>query len=484
MGMFDEVLLEATEESHAAIHHNRALCYNAMGRPDGAIAALRSCLALDDARPTSWHNLGVLLLNSGDQEGATDAINKACETASAAEEHEQLMQSRTTRAALHKQAGEIDQAIDQFDAAIDAGASAGLTPPQTAYCQLAECLCRQRDWETASVVYGSCISEHGGLASDGDASNYGLALFNLARKEQQDGDIAAAEGSYLKSLEQARKPHTMHNLAVLYMTSERAAEAEPLLREVVQEDTGHMLALAALGTSLAQSDRFSEAIPFLERGAAAAAEASDTATEGELRRVLGVSCFKEKRFAEAKVAFERAFELDPENASAATGAKLAQENIDRGDGVARPPRPPSPKGRRPGPLAGRGAVASSKPAAFRAGGSAAATASSSGPARSVKPSAGGAAGARSPKPIAAAAGGATIGGGDVEVDTSADGHVGVCLPLDALTTGPFADGVDTKCREAHLSLSEFESVMGMSKAAFYAKPKWKRTQLKKKHGLF
>ncbi|KAK4725455.1 hypothetical protein R3W88_028234 [Solanum pinnatisectum] len=47
-----------------------------------------------------------------------------------------------------------------------------------------------------------------------------------------------------------------------------------------------------------------------------------------------------------------------------------------------------------------------------------------------------------------------------------------------------ATGIDTKRREAYLSDEEFESVLGMTKEAFYKVPKWKQDVHKKKVDLF
>ncbi|KAJ8622707.1 hypothetical protein MRB53_031236 [Persea americana] len=55
--------------------------------------------------------------------------------------------------------------------------------------------------------------------------------------------------------------------------------------------------------------------------------------------------------------------------------------------------------------------------------------------------------------------------------------------LKAKSTNP-ATGIDYMRREAYLSDVEFESVMGMTKEAFYKQPKWKRDMQKKKVDLF
>merc|ERR1712151_365423 len=47
-----------------------------------------------------------------------------------------------------------------------------------------------------------------------------------------------------------------------------------------------------------------------------------------------------------------------------------------------------------------------------------------------------------------------------------------------------AKGVDPGSRETHLSDEEFQSVFGMAKGEWAAVPKWKKDNLKKKHGLF
>ncbi|WOL06707.1 villin-3-like [Canna indica] len=47
-----------------------------------------------------------------------------------------------------------------------------------------------------------------------------------------------------------------------------------------------------------------------------------------------------------------------------------------------------------------------------------------------------------------------------------------------------AQGIDYKRREAYLSDAEFESIMGMTKEAFYQQPKWKQDMQKRKVDLF
>ena len=45
-------------------------------------------------------------------------------------------------------------------------------------------------------------------------------------------------------------------------------------------------------------------------------------------------------------------------------------------------------------------------------------------------------------------------------------------------------GVDPGTREEHLGAEEFQSLFGMAKSEWGAVPKWKKDNLKKKHGLF
>ena len=68
--------------------------------------------------------------------------------------------------------------------------------------------------------------------------------------------------------------------------------------------------------------------------------------------------------------------------------------------------------------------------------------------------------------------------------TAAASGGGSTYTLDELKANPPPDGVDTTRREEYLSNDEFQKVFGMDKAAFGAKPKWKRSNLKKQHGLF
>ena len=55
---------------------------------------------------------------------------------------------------------------------------------------------------------------------------------------------------------------------------------------------------------------------------------------------------------------------------------------------------------------------------------------------------------------------------------------------DLKSPGPYPSGVNPAERELYLSDNAFHSFFGMSKDDFQAAPKWKRTNMKKKHGLF
>ncbi|KAL5719708.1 Villin-2 [Ranunculus cassubicifolius] len=66
---------------------------------------------------------------------------------------------------------------------------------------------------------------------------------------------------------------------------------------------------------------------------------------------------------------------------------------------------------------------------------------------------------------------------------STDGAVFTYDQLKAKSTNPVT-GIDFKQRETYLSDEEFESVLGMTKEAFYKQPKWKQDMQKKKVDLF
>ncbi|XP_068658853.1 villin-2 isoform X2 [Aristolochia californica] len=72
---------------------------------------------------------------------------------------------------------------------------------------------------------------------------------------------------------------------------------------------------------------------------------------------------------------------------------------------------------------------------------------------------------------------------DPPVDENGEATTFSYEQLRAKSTDP-ASGIDFKRREAYLSASEFESVLGMSKEAFYQQPKWKQDLQKKKVDLF
>lgn len=55
--------------------------------------------------------------------------------------------------------------------------------------------------------------------------------------------------------------------------------------------------------------------------------------------------------------------------------------------------------------------------------------------------------------------------------------------LKVKSTDP-VEGINYKEREVHLSDTEFEQVLGMTKSEFYTQPKWKQDMQKKKVDLF
>ena len=65
-----------------------------------------------------------------------------------------------------------------------------------------------------------------------------------------------------------------------------------------------------------------------------------------------------------------------------------------------------------------------------------------------------------------------------------EGFLGEILPQELLKTGLLPAVVDKAHKEAYLSSAEFQESFGCDKVAFYAQPKWKRDNSKKKLGLF
>lgn len=57
--------------------------------------------------------------------------------------------------------------------------------------------------------------------------------------------------------------------------------------------------------------------------------------------------------------------------------------------------------------------------------------------------------------------------------------------LDKLQSpGPYPSGVDANVREQYLTTEDFASVFAMTKSEFNTLPKWKQSNMKKKHSLF
>jgi len=56
--------------------------------------------------------------------------------------------------------------------------------------------------------------------------------------------------------------------------------------------------------------------------------------------------------------------------------------------------------------------------------------------------------------------------------------------LEELQERPTPEGVDPSKLESYLNDDDFQDVMEMTKADFYALPSWKQNQLRKKNGLF
>lgn len=57
-------------------------------------------------------------------------------------------------------------------------------------------------------------------------------------------------------------------------------------------------------------------------------------------------------------------------------------------------------------------------------------------------------------------------------------------PLSVLLERPLPEGVDPTKLEFYLAETDYEAALGMNKTDFMELPVWKKTKLKKDHGLF
>jgi tetratricopeptide (TPR) repeat protein len=465
--LFDEVLLEAAEESHGLLHFNRSVCLAQLGRPEDSEAALLLSVEADPGRAAAWFNLAVSASQRNDSELAMERVDTAITTSEEAEDAAQATAAKRLKCSLLKASGDLVGALELYSLVIQSAADAGEPVAADLHCSRAEVLCRQANWEEAVDDYEACMEAHGALVSEGDTSNFAVALLNVAMTHQAEGNAEDAKQRYTQCLAIKRMPNALNNLAVIHVRAGELSEAEPLFREAVTIDPSHRNALTALGTCIAQAGRFADAEPFLRRAVAAAREEADTEAEKVLVAQHAVACFKLKYLDEAKAGFERLKELDPESTQATNGLMLVQQSRDSGERSVKAPAPAAA----PAP-----APAAASASASSAGGVRAAAARFGG--KPSVPSGKLTASTERPKPVGVRASVHSA------IHVNEDGCDGIIAALRQLTKMPYPEGVDSSKREAYLSRFEFEEAFGMNKAAFYSKPKWKRKQLKQKLGLF
>lgn len=476
LALFDEVLLEAADASHGLLHFNRSVCLAQLGRSEESEIALLASVEADPGRAAAWYNLAVNASLRNEPEIALERVSKAITAAEEAEDAAQGIAAKGLKASLLKTTGELVAALEIYNDIISSAADTGEDATAAQLCSRAEVLCRQGNWEGAVDDYEACMEAHGSLISEGDSSNFAIALLNVAMGHQSDGNMDHAKQRYIQCIALKRMPNALNNLAVIHVRAGELAQAEPLLREAVSIDPTHRNALTALGTCIAQDGRFEEAEPFLRRAVARAREDDDTEAEKVLVAQHAVACFKLKYLDDAQAGFERLKELQPESTQASNGLMLVQQSRDSGEqGGAAPVL--AYEAAAPTPAAA--ASASSAAGSVRA----AAAMFGGGPGEA--PIRSGIASARTAaKPAATGSVKGVRPSVPAVISVEEDGCDGVIATLEQLTKMPYPDGVDKSQREAYLTRFEFEATFGMNKASFYSKPKWKRKQLKQKYGLF
>nr|WP_322044064.1 tetratricopeptide repeat protein [Paraburkholderia sp. J67] len=73
LDVFDKALTHFPED--AALHFNRAIAYEDLGRLDAAEDSYRRCLAIEPSYADAHHNLAILLENRGDKQGLVRHFN-------------------------------------------------------------------------------------------------------------------------------------------------------------------------------------------------------------------------------------------------------------------------------------------------------------------------------------------------------------------------------------------------------------------------
>jgi tetratricopeptide (TPR) repeat protein len=488
LSIYDELLLEVASDAHPSLHYNRGVCFSQLGDEAGAEAAFRLCVEGDSSKAGAWHNLGVAHLNRNEYDEAAECMDKAVEGAESIGDGAQATLSRLARASVAKARGDYDDAIAQFSAVITSEQERSEIPPPNAWCQRAELYCLKEDWAAAESDYASCERLHGELSAATDGNNRAIALFHLGRAHQEAGEVAEAEDCYRRSIALRGTTHTMHNLSVLLMTQSREAEAEPIFREILEKDPEHTLALTAYSTWLAQVNRFDEAIPMLRRAAAVVEASGDVHAITTINLALGIALFKQKQPKDALKYFNAVLHHEPDNSRAKNGVMVCEQALARAavsaaaadDSLIEEDEEEEEAvedEEEEGPAAEvEESVAHAPPASEPA------------PVVAVAPAPKPAPVAPKPAPVAPkpASGASASASGSAEDSLGADedGYGGIVFDLEELTHRPSPADVDPTIREAYLSRAQFQTAFGMDKPSFYALPKWKRVQLRKKTGLF
>lgn len=478
---YDEAL--SSKPDHAESHHNKGVALASLKRHKDALASFEACLKY-----------------------TPDFYGALCGKSEALSSLENFEKAETTaRTAISKD---------------------GLKP--NAYADLGFACLKLRKNKDAVDAYKSAIKY--GDTSEETKRLFAIALSENALDLEQAGNVKGAVAAYMESLGISPSAAGHHNMGILYVRLEENNSAIKSFEASIALDSKYKMAYAALGAVYSQESQNDLAIKNLQ--VAVALDPNDTETHYNLGLVL----LKSGRDLEAKREFDEVLKLDPNDENAKAALKLVNEetseeatgtstqvqasaSTDEADDGAKSPTPSKPKRAKNKNLPGEERRRSSLLLTVRAMDlpkenlrSVSFVKEEPVEASSEKDECAATPPRPPPGPPSAAPSAAVPSDSSASNLPRTESLNSEMLRLQKrmaelealkttspkaqspspkstyshqeLKTRPFPTGVDPAKREEYLTLADFKSIFNMTPEEFTKLPKWKRTQLKKKHGLF
>ena len=315
---FDEALLRATAASEADPRQSRAhvligQVHSRRGDVADAIDSFEEALSLLPGDSAIARELGSLNLRAGNAERAIRFAQEAVAARPAD------VQARLVLSGALLADGQYDQAAEALDPIL--ASYPRLVPARVQEGLLAA---RQGRTDAARAAFELALE----LDPDSAPAFNGLVSLDFAASDSNSARRRASE--WLES--RSADPASLLLAARVFASSGEPAEAERLLRRILEVDPTHLPAYSALGQLYFRQDRLDEARKEFE------ALAGQSPNPAAAITMSGILMQAQGRTDEARAHFERAIDLDPGAAVAANNLAWiyaeADENLDRAFGLA------------------------------------------------------------------------------------------------------------------------------------------------------